>query len=412
MKNKITIIGINFYPEDTSTGLYTTQLAEYLANYYEVDVITGFPYYPQWQIKESYKNKPKYIKEKLGNINIYRYKQYVPQNPTFKKRVLHLLSFTLGSIPNIFKVNKSDLVICVVPPTGSIILGWLLSKIKRAKLWIHIQDFEFDAAFEAGLVNNQNMFKYKIFEGLFWMEKKLLDSADIVSTISYKMLEKLKTKTKTETYYLPNWIDENFINPVKAKPHRYMQSDKFKILYSGNIGEKQDWEFFLKVIEFFKDYNDIEFIVVGDGARKNWLVERIKNYNYKNVKYYPPVSYTELSDLLCSADLHILFQKIDVIDTVMPSKILGMMASAKPSLVTGNEKSEVANIINESKGGAFFKSGDLESVLNFIKMINNNYKLIEEYGKNARNYVIKYFSKDKVFKNLREKIITLIEKDG
>lgn len=91
MKNNITLIGINFYPEDTAIGLYSTQMCEYLSNQgYQIDVITGFPYYPQWEIRESYKNKSTFLQEKKDNITIYRYKQYVPKNPSFKNRIIHL----------------------------------------------------------------------------------------------------------------------------------------------------------------------------------------------------------------------------------------------------------------------------------------------------------------------------------
>ena len=179
----ITIIGINFYPEDSSTGLYSTQMAEYLAMTHKVEVITGFPYYPEWEIREDYKNKSTYLKEEKENITIYRYKQYVPKEPSFKKRILHLLDFTIGSLWNIFKIKKSDLVICVVPFTTSIVLGILVARLRGAKVWVHIQDFEFDAAVESGLAGEQKGLKTKIFKGLFWLERKLLNKADIVSTI-------------------------------------------------------------------------------------------------------------------------------------------------------------------------------------------------------------------------------------
>ena len=58
------------------------------------------------------------------------------------------------------------------------------------------------------------------------------------------MIEKLKSKSFVETYYFPNWIDAEKINPKTSSRHLYLSSDKFKILYSGNIGDKQDWEFF------------------------------------------------------------------------------------------------------------------------------------------------------------------------
>ena len=142
MRNNITLVGINFYPEESSAGLYSTQMAEHLAKDNTVEVVTGFPYYPEWAIRETYRKKPRYLVEQHGAITLYRYKQYVPGNPTFRNRIIHLLDFTLGSVRNIFKIKKSDLVICVVPFTSSIVPGWLLAKRRGAKLWVHIQDFD------------------------------------------------------------------------------------------------------------------------------------------------------------------------------------------------------------------------------------------------------------------------------
>jgi len=406
MKNNITLIGINFYPEDSSTGLYSTQMAEYLALGDNVEVITGFPYYPEWEIREAYKNRSTYLKEKKENITIYRYKQYVPKEPSFKKRILHLLDFTVGSLWNVFKVKKSDLVICVVPFTTSIVLGLLVAKFRGAKVWVHIQDFEFDAAIESGLAGDQQGIKAKIFKGLFWLERKLLNKADIVSTISYGMIEKLKTKTDTPNYFFPNWVDENFIDPSKIIQHPYVQSEKFKVLYSGNIGAKQDWDFFLKIVEHLKEDKTIEFIVVGAGAKKKWLVEQTKHM--QNVLHYDPVVYEKLPDLLCSADLHVLFQKNNVIDTVMPSKLLGMMASGVPSVVTGNMASEVATVFERSNGGYFFDAGSLEDVVEGIRKLAGNASLAEKMGRDARSYITEHFAADKVLFEFEQMVQKLL----
>jgi len=406
LRNNITLIGINFYPEDSAIGLYSTQMAEYLAKSNHLEVITGFPYYPEWQIREDYIQKKTYLTEKKENITIYRYKQYVPKNPSFRNRILHLLDFTIGSVRNVFKVKTCDLVICVVPFTSSIALGLLLAKLRGAKVWVHIQDFEFDAAIESGLAGEKGGVKSKLFGGLFWLEKKLLDKADIVSTISYGMLSKLETKTNTENYFFPNWVDEDFINPAVAKQHKLMKSNKFKVLYSGNIGAKQDWEFFIKVVEHFKQNENIEFIVVGAGAKKDWLVDATKEFY--NVLHYIPVEYATLPDLLCSADLHILFQKNDVVDTVMPSKLLGMMASAVPSVVTGSLESEVAKAFEKSCGGCFYDSEDFNTVLHSIEELVNNTEKSESMGKNARAYIVENFTSSKVLVNFEQKVQKII----
>ncbi len=406
MKNNITLIGVNFYPEDSSTGLYSTQMIEYLAKSNNIDVITGFPYYPEWEIREEYKDKKRFLEEKKENINIYRYKQYVPKNPSFKNRILHLLDFTLGSVRNVFKVKKCDLVICVVPFTTSIFLGLILAKFRGAKVWVHIQDFEFDAAVESGLAGKSSTIKDRVFKMLFWIEKKLLDKSDIVSTISYAMIQKLESKTTTKSYFFPNWVDENFIDPAQATRHELMKSDKFKILYSGNIGAKQDWDFFLGVVKQFKNNNQVEFIIVGAGARKEWLIENTKDFN--NVKHYLPVEYNTLANLLCSANLHILFQKNDVVDTVMPSKLLGMMASALPSVVTGSLESEVAKVFTKSKGGYFFDANNLKGVVEAIEELITDSDLSKQMGKNAREYIINNFSASSVLKNFQNRVNQII----
>ena len=405
MNKHITIIGINYYPEDTAIGLYTSQLSEYLSeNGYEVSVITGFPYYPAWKINNDYKGKKRFYKEIINDITIYRYKQYVPKKPTFFRRILHLMDFTFGSLVNIFKIKKTDLVLCIVPVTSTIIPAKFLAKFKKAKLWIHIQDFELDAAVESNLIAKNNMF----LKLLFKIEKILLSRADAISTISNAMYDKVKRKSKnTPTHLLPNWVDIDTINPDKANGHPYLKSNKFKILYAGNIGEKQDWDFFIKFAEKLNNHKSIELILVGDGAQKNKIVSKIEKFN--QVKFYTPVAYHELSDLLCSADVHILFQKENSIDTVMPSKILAMMASQKPSIITGNLQSEVAKVIEKSKGGYYFKSNDLESVMESIDKIIQDKSVAKTLGINARKYVSENFFSQQILGQFKINFDQIIE---
>lgn len=405
MKNKkITVIGINFSPEDTAIGLYSTQICLFLQQRnYEVTVLTGFPYYPQWKIKEEYRSKSRYVEEEFRGIRILRYKQYVPENPTFFKRIAHLVDFTIGSFFNLRKIKRTDIILCIVPFTSTILLGLLLKKRTNAKLWTHVQDFEFDAAFQTGITLNDNNLKKIIFRLLFRIERWLFSKVDVASSISQTMLERLKTKTgdKVDIEYWPNWIELERDHASKGEIHKHFTSNKFKILYSGNIGNKQDWDFFLTFAKSL-DKDKYELIVVGNGSKKKWL---LKNTIYlDHVKHYEPVPYNELSLMLCSADLHILFQKRDVIDTVMPSKLLGMMASGVPSIIVGNEQSEVNKVIENSKGGYYFSDiipEDLEVIIKKLA-IKPNERL--KIGEKARNYILENYSKNLILERIYQKI--------
>lgn len=407
-KKKITIISANFYPEETAVGLYNTQFSKFLVEKgYDVNIITGFPYYPQWKILEKYQKLPNYFTETIQGVEVIRYKQYVPKTINFKGRVLLMLSLFYGTFVNIFKIKETDLVICILPFSISMIPSYILSKRMNAKFWVHVQDFEFDLAFDSGVVKSNNLIIKLFKKTLAFFERKMLNSAQVVSSISYSMLEKIKIKSShTQPFYFPNWVSSENINPKISLKHRLINTEKFTLLYSGNIGEKQNWHFLENLCNVISPSDNIEILIVGDGAFKNNLKIMLKDFLF--IRFYDPVPYGELNDLLCSASVHFLFQKNEVVDTVMPSKILAMMASGKPSIITGNKNSEVASIMNESNGSFYFSDNEVMTIYEKLIELKNNINLSEELGSKARLYVLEKFSSDKILESLHVKILATI----
>jgi colanic acid biosynthesis glycosyl transferase WcaI len=221
------------------------------------------------------------------------------------------------------------------------------------------------------------------------------------------MLAKLEDRTSTGSFFFPNWLDPDFIDPTAASVHPILSEDHFQVLYSGNIGEKQDWKAFVNLVTEFADDKGIEFVVVGDGASRKALEKKINHL--RNVRFCDPVPQSQLNDLLCSADLHILLQKDNVIDTVMPSKLLGMMASEVPCLVSGHPKSEVSEIFKKHECGIYLESSDLKSTVSIIKELMAFGPQNQAMGKNARKFVIDSFSSEKVLERFRIKLDSIYE---
>jgi colanic acid biosynthesis glycosyl transferase WcaI len=406
-KKTITIFTGNYAPEDTAIGLYTSQFAVFLSNKgYDVSVITGFPYYPKWEIAIEYQNKSTYFNEIINGISIFRYKQYVPKKVSFIGRIKLMFSLLWGNYNNSKKIKQTDLVICIVPFTLSIVSAILLAKKTKAKLWIHIQDLEFDLAFQSGLIGS-GFFGNVLKRSVFSFEKFLFNKADVLSTISFNMIEKSKEKTKFESvYYFPNWISSKNINPNIAKQHPFIDKEKFTLLYSGNIGEKQDWNLFEVLCQQLITEN-VEIVIVGNGAYAEKLKIRLAKFNF--ISFYEPIPYEDLNDLLCSADLHFLFQKTDVLDTVMPSKILGMMASGKPSIITGNIHSEVSKIFVKNNLEGYFNTNDVEPILKYIRLVKTSKENGMSNNLNSKHYILENFSEENIlekFENEIQKIIT------
>lgn len=395
---KITILSHNYFPEDSGIGLYSTGMAEFLALKHEVNLITGVPYYPQWKIYSNYVNNPLFSKETINNVTVYRFKQYTPAKPTFFKRVLQMVHFFFGSVFNIVKVKKTDVVLVIMPFTMSIVLGLILRKLRGGILWVHVQDFEFDAAFKSGISSGNKIMPSLLFK----IETKLLNSANFISTISQGMLKKLALKTTSDPIYFPNWIDYSLINPEIAQENKVFNPNTFNILYSGNIGDKQDWDFYIEFVTVMQANPEFHFYLVGEGAKRLEVVQELQDK--LNFTYYPPVPYNQLNDLLCAADVHVLFQKPDFKDLVMPSKILGMMASAKPSLVTGHEDSEIKGNFENSRGGYYFHENTIETIKQHIIYLREHPEVAQLMGIKARDFVIKYFSYEKILPEFQLKL--------
>jgi colanic acid biosynthesis glycosyl transferase WcaI len=409
MIKDITFITVNYAPEDTAIGLYTSQLAEFLvAKGYNVSVITGFPYYPMWKVHENYRDKPKFYTEVINGVTIYRRKFYVPENRNFFYRAMHILSFNYGSYFNLKNIKKADLIFCNIPFTTNVMLGLILKRRLKAVLWTSIKDFEFDAAYESGLLNEN--FATRLFKkALYSVERYLFNKSDIISSISFRMVDRIKSKApKTNPVFFPDWVDVDFIDPAHYKQHPYISTDKFTVLYSGNIGQKQNWDVYVELGHKLRSHDGIEFVLVGEGAYRAEFIERLKKEGLLGfVKYHEPIPYQDLRDLLCSADLHVLFQKSEVIDSVMPSKILGMMSSAKPSVITGDMSSEVARHIGMSQGWGYYTNDDVDLIAREILALKDDRARQHELGQRARAYMIENFSKDKILDSFIEKIDTL-----
>ena len=335
----------NYFPEPTGIGKYSGEMIKWLAeqgNY--CTVLTTFPYYPHWKVQSPYEKRCFWYKfEKVSimkdhSINIIRCPHYVPKKPSGTTRIISELSLFLSAyvifILLLFK-QKFDCVITVAPPFELGLLGVLYKKIRGGKFSYHIQDLQIDAACELKII------KFKSIINLFLsIEKYIIKNADYVSTISKGMIEKVKSKLEKEVFLFPNWVDlENFYpleNKEELKCHYGFNLTDVVILYSGAIGHKQGLEAILHSAKILKDIPDIKFAVCGSGPYKDNLMRLKEEMNLKNVFFLPLQPFNKFNSFLNMADLHLVLQKAEASDLVLPSKLSTILAVGGIAIVTAN----------------------------------------------------------------------------
>jgi len=335
---RILIYGINYSPELTGIGKYSGEMAEWFAGQgHEVCVITAPPYYPEWSIRAKYVNF--YSCNTSKNMTIIRCPLYVPSKPTAIKRLLHLASFSISSfLPVIgFAFWKPDIVIQVVPTLFCSIQTLILSKLVGAKSVVHIQDYEVDAMFDLSIVKTG-----LVKEIAYWLEKKIFNSFQVVSTISKGMINRASQKgiEDKKLLFFPNWAEvgrfENQNKDTKFLSDLGINPEKKIVLYSGNMGEKQGLESVVYAADLMRSKNDIQFIMVGEGIVKANIEKLASELNLQNISFFPLLPYKMLPKLLASADCHLVIQKKGAADAVLPSKLTNILAVGGNAVITAS----------------------------------------------------------------------------
>lgn len=355
-QQRVILYSLNHAPELTGIGKYNGDMVEWLASQgVGVDVVCAKPYYPEWKVHKEYRGRF-YCFEKSDLVTTVRCPLYVPGRPDTVKRLLHLTSFALSSIIPLFIMccRRPHTIITVQPTLFCTPMVLLLCKLFRIKSVLHIQDFELDAMFGAGLAERGIYGKLRTIATR--IETAILRGFDQVSTISHSMMEKARQKgvDADKLIHFPNWSDTGAITP--DADHQTLRSQwcvddrDIVILYAGNLGNKQGLELLIDTAHALRDEPRLQFYIVGDGASRTALVNMAKEKDLGNVHFKPLLPWKDVPAMLTLADVHVVMQKKGVADAVLPSKLTNILAAGGHAVVTAEPETELGKIASKYPG--------------------------------------------------------------
>ncbi len=370
---------------------------------YRCTVLTTYPYYPYWQVQEPYRKKRFwYTKETKdvdaeGKITVYRCPMFVPKQPTGKKRMVSDLSFFLSGFFQLLKLvltEKFDFVITVAPSFQLGLLGHFYKKMRHAKHIYHIQDLQIEVAQDLEMIKSQMLINW-----LFGLERFILNRADAVSSISEGMVSKIQKKTKTAVMLFPNWVDAKQFFPLANRNELknqfgFLPTDKI-VLYSGGIGEKQGITAILHAAQALLSTTETKFVICGSGPYKEKLKAMAEDMRLPNVIFLPLQPMAQFNAFLNMADVHLIIQKAQASDLVMPSKLTSILAVGGLALITANKGSGLFALVDKYQMGILLDAENQHALNEGITKalsLDNNSKITL----NARNYSDTYLSMDKI----------------
>lgn len=392
---KLLVYGINYAPELTGIGKYTAEMAEALVKSgHEVRVVCAPPYYPEWKIHKGFTNL-RYVAERWNDVHVLRAPLWIPSQPNGVRRILHLMSFALSSFPVVlgYAFWRPSVVICIAPSVLNAPTGWLVARLTGAHAWLHIQDYEVDAAFSLGMLKGS--FRRRAALAL---ERYLLKRFDTVSTISRKMVEHALRKgvDPSKVVRFTNWADTDAIFPLKRQSRMRAElnipDSSTVVLYSGNMGAKQGLDVLADAAIGLASREDVVFVLCGNGPARETLAAACGSLH--NCRFIDLQPVARLNELLNLADIHVLPQRSDAADLVMPSKLTGMLASGRAVIAMASAGTELYDAV--SPRGVVVPPGDPQQLIDAIERLAANPTERAELGRAGREFAQAVLSRDAV----------------
>lgn len=406
---KILFVGINYAPEQIGIGPYSTGLAEALAAAgHEVKAIVAKPYYPAWRILPGYRRLG-WRHSREGGVRVTRCPHYVPARPSGARRILHHAAFAASAlIPALATAiwRRPKLVVTVAPAMVAVPVARLAARLAGATSWLHLQDFEVEAAFATGLLKEDS----RAGRMATRFEEHTLKRFDHVSTISPQMVARLLDKgvAPERAHELRNWAEIDSIVPQAApSPYRaeWGITAPHVALYSGNIANKQGIEIVVQAARALRHRPDILFAVCGDGPNRANLEALAAGLD--NIRFFPLQPRERLGDLLNLATVHLLPQLAGAADLVLPSKLANMMASGRPVVASVEPGTGVADEV--AGCGLLTPPGDAAAMADAITRLVDAPDEAARLGAAGRRRAEERWSRDRILARFTAALVAAAE---
>ncbi len=390
----------NYVPEKNGMAPFATGLCERLASQgHQVTAITAFPYYPAWRVWDGYRGRL-YQSERINNVTVRRIWHFVPGRASnLLQRLAHDLTFTFSVFWSGLFAGGFDVICCVCPPPTLALTAYLLAKIRRKPHVIILTDLASDAALATGILRDGPAVHLARRVEAFAYRK-----ADRVVCICDGFVEKLTALriASDGLKMIPLWGDTDKVYPIagvtKFRQANNLTESQFLIMHTGNMGKKQDLMKVVQTAELSRNLPDLVWLLVGQGEERSAIAEEISRRQLNNIVLLPLQPEEGLPEMYSAADVLLLHQKVAIVDSVIPSKLLTYMAAGRPVLAAVSNKSETARYVERAKCGLIVHPEDPRALLDAALSLRSDELLRRKLGSNGRAYVLEHFTKDKILR--------------
>jgi len=368
-----------FYPDTTSTSqLFQTLLRRLAWSGWEIHVLCGFP---TGQSREHISRT-----QVWEGINIHRCGLPFPVKTSLIYRSFSYLSFFFHSFYRLLFHFREFIWLGVTNPPFNAHMLALASRIHRHDFSYFFLDLYPEGLLALGKLSLNNPIT-RIWTVLNGLAYRRADKLFVLGRDMLQLLEKRYELDSTRTIYIPHW---SVVEPTRPKPFgesRFIKTwgieGKFTVQYSGNMGLWHDIDSLVSVAHILQHENDIHFVFIGDGIRKNAAMKLAADLGVTNIiwKDFSPIN--DLNESLSACHVSIISLRSGLEGVAVPCKLYGILASGRAVVAQVPTNSEIALTIEENNCGIIVEPNNHHDLARSLLHLKDNQQEVSEMGENA-----------------------------
>ena len=403
---RVAILGINYAPEPTGIAPYTTGLAAGLTKRgHDVQVLTGYPHYPQWKRDEATSGFRS--DEDIDGVRVRRLSHRVPQDPTLVGRAAMEVTFGLQLLTT--RWGRPDVVICITPPLLAAAMAAVRARLtwRRPAVGVLVHDLYGRGVVETGAASGRSAHAVKTVESA---AMRLADSVAVIHAGFTTDLVQHLGVDRGRIREIRNWTHVDPPDPLASVAFRNAHGwdDDLVVLHAGNMGYKQGLENVIAAAQLAARSNSrARFVLLGDGNQRGTL--EAAGAGVRALEFLPPVGEEEFPAALGAADVLLVNERPGVAQMALPSKLTSYFRSGKPILAATDSGGFTAGEIAASGAGVCVPADRPDLLLSEALRLGTDRVLAAELGEAGRRYCDELLSEASALDRYEQWIIDLAD---
>jgi glycosyltransferase involved in cell wall biosynthesis len=392
VRPRLLVLNQYYWPGVEATAQLLAQLCEELTSDFDVTVVTG--------ALRGHEALP--AEEVRNGVRIVRVQSTAYDRSELHRRAVNYASYLFESTLTALRGERPDVVLCMTDPPIVGDIGLLVARRFGVPLLVISQDVFPEIA------ERVKRLESKVLVGVLrHLVGFYLRRADRVVAIGETMKKRLEEKgaPSERIDVIPNWVDTREITPQPsdnawAREHHLV--GRFVVMHSGNIGHAQDLDTLVRAATFLRDLERLRILIVGFGARHAEIIELTKRLDVADtVRFLAYQPREVLAQSLSAADLHYVGLAKGLSGYVVPSRLYGVLAAARPVLVGADDESETARLVREVDCGIVVPPARPEMVARIVRDAVEGRLDLMPFGPRGRVWVEREADREVAFARYR-----------